>query len=286
MCKNRIWVADTRRWRSGGAGSACPRARGACPSRFLRRLSRSSSEHETIPGLDPRAAAHTLRPRRSDPPRPDAAGTRPTGLGRGPGRPFRRVQRAVHRRPRFAHGVGTHAPARAVVRLDGRPTRFQARVGLNDTGRREPGSVEFLVLGDEQSLFRSGVMRGGDPARPVDLMITGVTAVTLQVTDGGDHNHSDHAVWADAVVHVRRHCPARPGGSEPGPRRRSPLSHCGRPQAVARPHHVLHRSSPRRRHPGRHQPRRTLAVLHTAQPSCGWPRATRSTFSRAPSSTR
>ena len=98
----------------------------------------------------------------------------------------------------FAHGVGTHAPSRAVVRLDGRPTRFQARVGVNDAGRREPGSVEFLVLGDEQTLFRSGVMRGGDPARPVDLVITGATAVTLQVTDGGDNNFSDHAVWADA----------------------------------------------------------------------------------------
>ena len=99
----------------------------------------------------------------------------------------------------FAHGVGTHAPSRAVVRLDGRPTRFQAQVGLNDTGRREPGTVEFTVLGDDQPLFRSGLMKGGDPARPVDLMITGVTAVTLQVTDGGDNIYSDHAVWADAA---------------------------------------------------------------------------------------
>ena len=99
----------------------------------------------------------------------------------------------------FGHGVGTHAPSRAVVRLDERPTRFQARVGLNDTGRREPGTVEFVVLGDDTPLFRSGLMKGGDPARPVDLLITGVTAVTLQVTDGGDHNYSDHAVWAEAV---------------------------------------------------------------------------------------
>ena len=35
----------------------------------------------------------------------------------------------------FDHGVGTHAPAVAELALDGRATRFQASVGVNDTGR-------------------------------------------------------------------------------------------------------------------------------------------------------
>lgn len=100
----------------------------------------------------------------------------------------------------FARGIGTHAPATAAYRLDGRAVRFTASVGVNDTGRNEPGSVEFIVTGDGRELFRSGVVKGGDAAKRIDVPLTGVTLLKLVVTDGGDNNFSDHADWADATI--------------------------------------------------------------------------------------
>lgn len=103
---------------------------------------------------------------------------------------------------KFEHGVGTHAPSVATYQLDGRATRFTAKVGVNDTGRKERGSVAFVVSGDGRELFRSGVLRGGDAAQSIDVPLAGVNALKLEVTDGGDNNYSDHAVWADATIAI------------------------------------------------------------------------------------
>jgi hypothetical protein len=100
----------------------------------------------------------------------------------------------------FSQGIGTHAPLLAVVQLDGQADRFRAVVGVNDTGRNEPGSVEFIVIGDGKPLFRSGILHGGDQPKLVDVALAGVRQLTLQVTDGGDNINSDHANWAEAVI--------------------------------------------------------------------------------------
>jgi hypothetical protein len=113
----------------------------------------------------------------------------------------------------FTNGIGPHAPSRAEIRLDGQAERFRALVGLNDTGRKEPGSVEFVVSGDGKDLWRSGLIRGGDTAKPVDVPLADVRRLLLEVTDGGDNNFSDHAVWADAAISYAGRPPqlARPG---------------------------------------------------------------------------
>ena len=100
----------------------------------------------------------------------------------------------------YTNGVGTHAPMTATLSLDGRAERFRARVGVNDLGRNEPGSVEFIVRGDGRILYRSGVVRGGEAAKEVDVPLAGVRRLELQVTDGGDNNFSDHANWAEAAI--------------------------------------------------------------------------------------
>jgi hypothetical protein len=40
-----------------------------------------------------------------------------------------------------------------------------------------------------------------DKLRPVDLDVMGVQKLLLRVTDAGDGNNSDHADWANAVLH-------------------------------------------------------------------------------------
>ena len=107
-----------------------------------------------------------------------------------------------------ARGLGVHAPSAATVSLDGQADRFTASVGVDDEATDSPGSVEFLVLGDGRELWRSGVMKKGDPAKPVDVPLAGIRTLVLQVTDGGDGVAGDHADWLDAAISYHGAAPA------------------------------------------------------------------------------
>jgi len=60
----------------------------------------------------------------------------------------------------FGRGIGTHAPGRFVIRLDGGAKAFAAKVGVDDEVRGRPSaakaSVVFKVLGDGKVLWESG----------------------------------------------------------------------------------------------------------------------------------
>lgn len=109
----------------------------------------------------------------------------------------------------FAHGVGTHAASRFRVDLGGHASRFTARVGVDDSAGGK-GSVEFIVSGDGKVLWQSGRMTGGQPAKPVDVDLTGVKTLGLQVTDGDDGSSDDHADWADAKITVPEDSQSQP----------------------------------------------------------------------------
>jgi len=74
---------------------------------------------------------------------------------------------------------------------------------MQDHGVKDKGSVEFVVLGDGKVLFKSGILRSGDPAVPVKVDLAGVETLTLQVTNAGDGNDADHADWiAPELTHT------------------------------------------------------------------------------------
>jgi len=73
-------------------------------------------------------------------------------------------------------------------------------VGVDEGKKTNPGSVEFLVIGDGKTLWKSGVMKGGKPVQRVEVDLTGVKSLELRATDGGDGVDSDHADWADARI--------------------------------------------------------------------------------------
>jgi alpha-galactosidase len=98
---------------------------------------------------------------------------------------------------KFAEGVGTHAHSTLWIDLAGGTDRFQASVGVDDAAGG-PASVVFRIVGDGKKLFDSGLMKVGDAAKAVDVELRGVKILLLQVTDGGDGVHFDHANWADA----------------------------------------------------------------------------------------
>jgi hypothetical protein len=91
----------------------------------------------------------------------------------------------------FDCGVGTHAPSVWSASLRGSAANFRAKVGVQDGGR----TVEFIIRGDGKTLFRSGVMKGGEKARDVNVSLKGIQSLSLEVTDGGDGNSGDHANW-------------------------------------------------------------------------------------------
>ncbi len=93
---------------------------------------------------------------------------------------------------RFKSGVGVHAHSIVTFKLDGKVLNFSATVGA----RTDEGSVEFLVKSNSKILWRSGIMKA--KAQQVDVQLTGLKSVTLEVTDGGDGIAYDHANWCNA----------------------------------------------------------------------------------------
>ena len=100
---------------------------------------------------------------------------------------------------RFEHGFGTHAVSTLRIALGGKAERFTATVGVDDeVGQR--GSVVFKVVGDGKTLWESGVLRGGDPAKEVSVDLRNVNRLLLSVGDAGDDITYDHADWANAKI--------------------------------------------------------------------------------------
>ena len=82
---------------------------------------------------------------------------------------------------------------------NGTCTTFAAIVGVDaDAGGQ--GSVVFSVNADGRPVYSSGVLRGSDGGRPVQVDVTNARVLDLVVTDGGDGNANDHADWAAAKL--------------------------------------------------------------------------------------
>ena len=101
----------------------------------------------------------------------------------------------------FARGVGTHATGVIRVQLDGKTTSFEALVGVDDSAPEnelKKASVEFVVFGDDKILWRSGIMRGGDKAKSLNVSLKGIKSLLLRINDGGDGIVGDRANWVNA----------------------------------------------------------------------------------------
>lgn len=106
----------------------------------------------------------------------------------------------------FKQGVGTHAPSLATILLDGQAVKFEASVGVDDE-TNGAGTVEFVIYGDGKQLYSSGVVKGGDAPKAVNLSLKGIETLILEVKDGGDGIAADHANWADAKITYKGDAP-------------------------------------------------------------------------------
>ncbi len=101
----------------------------------------------------------------------------------------------------FQDGLGTHSISEIAVRSPQPIRRFMAEVGVDANPRTAAGqgSVVFVVKTAGGELFRSPVMRGGQPAIAVDVAVD-AAELELHVENAGDGPACDHADWAEARI--------------------------------------------------------------------------------------
>jgi hypothetical protein len=80
----------------------------------------------------------------------------------------------------YAKGLGSHANGSLQVLLDGEYDVFQAEVGLQPCSG---GSVIFRVRVDGEVHFESGVLRSGEAAKTVELLVQGAQELVLEASD-------------------------------------------------------------------------------------------------------
>lgn len=102
----------------------------------------------------------------------------------------------------WSRGLGVHAPSRIVYTLDGSWQRLRGWVAVDDSVLRlsARGSVVFRVRVDGEVRFESPVVRGGEPARALDVALVGARELSLEVDMDGDHFVADRADWLGLLL--------------------------------------------------------------------------------------
>ena len=109
----------------------------------------------------------------------------------------------------YAHGLGVNAVSEIGIDLKGAATRFVAMVGVDDETQGK-GSVRFQIWVDDRDTFDSGVLRGNDDPKLVDIDLAGAKRMDVLVSDAGDGNASDMADWAGAMFFLTPGATERP----------------------------------------------------------------------------
>ena len=102
---------------------------------------------------------------------------------------------------RYLKGIGMHSAGRLSYRLDGKYSRFDAAVAIDDSAGGG-GSVTFGVYvlrdGKMSEAYKSGIVRGGDAPRAVSIDLSGAQGITLTVDFADRGDEMDRADWLDA----------------------------------------------------------------------------------------
>ncbi len=98
----------------------------------------------------------------------------------------------------YDKGLALHSRTKVVYRLPGRFRRFQAIVGIDDDVRPN-GDVCLVIYGDDRVLLETTVT-GTDPARSIDLELTGVRRLGILVDFGEKLDVADHLDLCNARI--------------------------------------------------------------------------------------
>jgi hypothetical protein len=100
----------------------------------------------------------------------------------------------------FDTGLGVLANSRFEVRNQGF-SRFSSKVGVNDSGNPQSGTITFEVWADGRLLAKSRPMKFGEAPTTLEAKVAGAKIVELVARAGAPANGlSQPAVWADAAL--------------------------------------------------------------------------------------
>jgi alpha-galactosidase len=99
----------------------------------------------------------------------------------------------------YPKGLWTHPYGEIGYYLGKKCSRLQADLGVDDATRGR-GSVTFQVWTDGRLVYDSGVVRGSDPVRHLDLSLGGASSMTLVTTDAGDGVTYDNTDWGGPLL--------------------------------------------------------------------------------------
>lgn len=103
----------------------------------------------------------------------------------------------LDRKPR-SKGLALHSRTELVYRLPGKFRRFKALAGIDD--RVQPhGNVRLVLRGDDRVLWE-GTVAGNEPAKSLDLDLTGVRRLAILVDYGENLDTADHLDLAEARI--------------------------------------------------------------------------------------
>ncbi|MGW0536882.1 sigma-70 family RNA polymerase sigma factor [Streptomyces sp. NPDC003032] len=98
---------------------------------------------------------------------------------------------------RYSHGVTVHGESSVTIDLNRSCTTYAAVVGIDDM-TMGLGKVRFSVYADGARLWRSPLLKGGDPALPVQVNLTGRTTIRLVVEPHTPFHAVTLADWAQS----------------------------------------------------------------------------------------
>ncbi len=103
---------------------------------------------------------------------------------------------------RYAKGIAVHSAARLAWDLGGAYLRLRALVGIADLVAPE-GDCVVILRGDGKELWQRARVRGGESPIALDLDLSGIQHLELEIGLGERYDIGDHLLLADAYL-VRR----------------------------------------------------------------------------------
>lgn len=97
----------------------------------------------------------------------------------------------------FERGIGMPTNSEIEFELNGTYETFSAEVGIDDEHTNMESKVEFIVLGDGNELWRSGVLTKASGAKDVSVGVKNVRHLTLRVRREGEGGRV-HVDWGNA----------------------------------------------------------------------------------------
>ncbi|MCX4666021.1 sigma-70 family RNA polymerase sigma factor [Streptomyces sp. NBC_01381] len=98
---------------------------------------------------------------------------------------------------RYAHGVTVHGQSSVTIDLNRKCSTYDALVGVDDM-TMGLGKVRFSVFADDARLWQSPLIKGGDPAVPVQVNLTGRKTIRLVVEPHSPFDTGALADWAQS----------------------------------------------------------------------------------------